>query len=306
MFPVVVVVSLLFSGVDRKLHARMQQRVGPPLIQPFYDMVKLIHKERIVPLTSSPSIFVSATVMAATMALLGASIALTNVFTGTSFMGDIILILYLLVITSILMMIGGSSSGNPFAAVGFSRKMTLLIGYEVPLLISVILVSAKTGFSLSYHSIISQQVQMGALLAASSPSMAVSALIFMLCIPASVGVVPFDLSEAKTEIAHGSFIEYGGLYLALLKMAKDITSFTMSFLGLTLFFYLPAVIQGHVALNPWSTIGVCIAGSMVVAFLTITLPRTVSARAKLGQALKFYMAIWGLSLVAVALTLAGL
>jgi NADH:ubiquinone oxidoreductase subunit H len=51
-FPIVFLISLLFEGMDRKVHARMQNRIGPPIIQPFYDYIKLFNKERIIPETA--------------------------------------------------------------------------------------------------------------------------------------------------------------------------------------------------------------------------------------------------------------
>ncbi|MCX8170843.1 MAG: NADH-quinone oxidoreductase subunit H, partial [Candidatus Bathyarchaeota archaeon] len=73
-FPAALLISLLFDGVDRKLHARMQKRIGPPIIQPFYDLIKLFSKERIVPATASVKMFEAMPIIAAAASLLGASI----------------------------------------------------------------------------------------------------------------------------------------------------------------------------------------------------------------------------------------
>ncbi|MBE0512770.1 NADH-quinone oxidoreductase subunit H, partial [Candidatus Bathyarchaeota archaeon] len=121
-FPVIVFLSLLFEGIDRKLHARMQNRIGPPVIQPFYDFVKLFGKERIVPESAASLIFTTVPVIAAICAVLGGMIPLITALFRVSLVGDLILILYLLTMPSLMIILGGSSSGNPFGAIGFSRS----------------------------------------------------------------------------------------------------------------------------------------------------------------------------------------
>ncbi|MEM2128428.1 MAG: complex I subunit 1 family protein [Halobacteria archaeon] len=307
IFPLVISLSLLFEGIDRKLHARMQKRVGPPVIQPFYDFVKLLNKEGIVPLTAASRIFLAVAILAAASSILGAAIPLVNLITGRSIGGDLILILYLLTMSSIMVMIGGSSSGNPYGAIGFSRKMTMLIGYEVPLFISIISLSFKSSFSFTYNDIIQAQARLGICSAFSSPSGAIAMLAFMLCLPAAAGVVPFDVSEAKTEVVYGPLIEYGGPYLALLKLAKNAASFALTFLSSTLFLYLPPLFGASILWGMWATLGLCLGEALVVMFCTVTLPRTIFARLKVGQAFKFFWLVpLPLSALSLALSITGI
>ncbi len=307
MFPMVFVISLLFEGIDRKIHARMQSRIGPPIIQPFYDFIKLFNKERIIPETATPTIFVAASIAAAVCAMLAATIPLANLITGTSIAGDLILVLYLLAMYPIMIMIGGSASGNPYGAVGFSRKMTMVIAYEVPLLITIITLSLKTGLSLAFWNIVSFQVEAKMLSAFTNPSILVAAVAFLLCIPAAAGVIPFDVSEAKTEIAHGTLIEYGGAYLALIKLAKAASSFALTFLAATLFFYLPTFFEGYSSSGLGLALPLCLLTALMFMLVTITVPRTIFARLKIGQAFKFYWTIpLVLSLLSLALSFVGL
>lgn len=286
--PLVFFLSLLFEGIDRKIHARMQRRIGPPIIQPFYDFIKLLVKENIVPATAARSIFNAAPSLAAASSIVGAAIPLANLIAKTRIVGDLILIMYLLTMSSIMIVVGGSSSGNPYGAVGFSRKIMMLIGYEIPLLISVVSLSIKAGPSLIYSDIILAQIEFGRCFACAYPSSAIAALTFLLCIPAAVGVVPFDISEAKTEVIHGPLIEYSGPQLALLKLTKSSTIFSLSLITFTLFFYFPMISKLSIVLGEIATLGACLLGSLAVMFLTVTLPRTVFARLKIGQAFKTY------------------
>jgi len=304
-FPLVFVISLLFDGIDRKLHARMQRRIGPPIIQPLYDFIKLLSKERIVPATASSRIFTVSPTFAATASIMGTSILLANLMLGGSTGGDLIVVLYLLAMSSVLVMVGGSSSGNPYGAVGFSRKMSMLIAYEVPLLLSILSVSLKVN-SLSYYDVISVQITTKSMLALTFPSMAVAATAFLICIPAATDAVPFDVSEAKTEIVYGPLVEYGGPFLALFKLAKSASNLALTLLAATLFFYLPAVF-GVYALLGLSDLLICLVFALIFWFLTITVPRTIFARLRVGQAFKFYWLVaLPLSGIAVVLSVLGL
>jgi len=304
-FPIVFVISLLFDGIDRKIHARMQRRIGPPIIQPFYDFIKLLNKERIVPAMASSQIFTVLPTLAAASSILSSAILFTSVMSGTSFGGDLVVVFYLLAMSSVLVTIGGSSSGNPYGAIGFSRKMTMLIAYEVPLLLSFLSVFLKIN-STSYYNAILTQVKVGSMLALAFPSMAVSAVAFLLCIPAAADAVPFDVSEAKTEIIYGPLVEYSGPYLALFKLAKASSNLSLTFLACTLFFYLPALFGDGDSLWLGAFI-VCLLLALILWFLTITVPRTVFARMKVGQAFKFYWIVaLPLSVIAVVLSALGL
>ena len=303
-FLVVFFLSLLFEGIDRKVHARMQKRIGPPIVQPFYDFIKLFNKERIVPVTASSRIFTAVPIIAAAASILGAAIPLASLIYKTGVGGDLILVLYLLAMSSVMVMVGGSSSGNPYGAVGFSRKMTMLIAYDVPMLISILSVSFNC-LSLAYYNIVSTQVGMKSLLAFARPSMAVAAATFLLCIPAAADAVPFDISEAKTEIIHGSMVEYGGPYLALVKLAKAASNFGLTFLATTLFFYFPALLEGYASVG-LGALCLCLVPALILLLLTITVPRTVFARLKIGQAFKFYwLSPLALSIISVALSTLG-
>ena len=304
-FPLVFVVSLLFDGIDRKLHARMQRRIGPPITQPLYDFVKLFSKERIVPVTASLAIFTVLPPIAAAASILGASILLATLLFGVSIGGDLLVVLYLLAMSSVLVMVGGSSSGNPYGAVGLSRKMSMLIAYEVPLLLSILSVYLKVN-SLSYYDVASAQIMAESMLALAFPSMAVAAAAFLICIPAAADAVPFDVSEAKTEIVYGPLVEYGGPFLALFKLAKSASNLALTLLAATLFFYLPAFFGEGASLGLGSLI-ICLVFALFFWFLTITVPRTVFARLKVGQAFKFYWLVaLPLSVVAVLLSVLGL
>ena len=130
-----IVFGLLYKGIDRKIAAHMQGRIGPPIIQPFRDVRKLFTKENIVPENAIPWIFNLAPLvgLVATISILlylpiGGFSPIDSLHEGFIF-GDLILILYLLIIPSLAMVIGGFSSGSPYAIVGAQREMATMIAY---------------------------------------------------------------------------------------------------------------------------------------------------------------------------------
>jgi len=139
-------VGLIAGWVDRKVTARIQWRVGPPWYQNFIDIVKLLGKETIVPegakstFLFSPFLGFLSLILVAT--ILGRSILLP----AQSFIGDLFVVLYLLIIPAITVILGASSSGNPLASIGASREMKLVLGYELPFLSRLFFLSGLSLF----------------------------------------------------------------------------------------------------------------------------------------------------------------
>ena len=107
-------VGLLFKGLDRRVEARLQRRVGPPLIQPLLDIAKLLTKETLIPKTAVRSVFLAAPVVGfAGMAVCAAFIPVPGVFSGLYNMGDLLVLFYLLPIPAIAIMLGELEAEPP-------------------------------------------------------------------------------------------------------------------------------------------------------------------------------------------------
>ena len=219
-------VGLLLAGIDRKIVAKMQKRVGPPVLQPFYDFFKLCGKETIVPAAANKGMFLGAPLLGlAALVVLQMFIPVFS-FTAFSTMADVIVILYLLLIPALSMILGGAASGSPYAGVGLSREMVTVIACELPLVL-VLLAVAKTvgnatgsGLVFSMSEIIRYQLANGSLI--THVSMIPAAIAFLLIIPGETGSHPFDTAEAETEICEGLLAEYSGAPLAVYKLSHSI------------------------------------------------------------------------------------
>lgn len=212
------VAGMIISWIDRKVTARVQWRVGPPLLQPFYDIRKLLVKEIILPSNGSAWLFVlSPVIFVLSIVLVSNILILTCIDPSISFIGDLIVVLYLFTIPALAVIVGAASSGNPLASIGASREIKLVLSYELPFILSLLIPVVKSK-TLLLGQLISIQQQSGSFAASLSGTLAL--IVAVICLQAKMGLVPFDLSEAETELAGGSHIEYSGPLLALWKLGR--------------------------------------------------------------------------------------
>ena len=210
---------------------------------------------------------------------------------GTVFVGDIIVAIYLMVLPSLALILGSSASGSPHAAIGASREMKLVMGYELPLVLAFIVVIIKSGGELSLATI-----------AAQTPVLSVSGmiafLVSLLCIHAKLGFVPFDMAEAETELASGIMVEYSGGLLALWKITK-----AMMFVALPLF--LVMVFMGGFGTELWSPL-LAGAGKFVLVVVLIVLIKNTNPRVRIDHAMKFFWVYCSVAMaVAIVLAIIG-
>jgi len=284
-------IGLLLLGIDRKVVARMQRRIGPPIIQPFYDFFKLVGKEKIVPSIAARSAYLIAPVVGLlsviTISLFIPINQFTTVFNNYA---DLVVIVYLLAIPALAIIIGGASSGSPYAGIGASREVVLMLGYELPLVIILLTVGWKVGkltgtnVTFSLVNIVNYQLNNGPMVL--SWSLIPAALAFLMIIPCEIGTTPFDIAEAETEICEGPMVEYGGFSLGLYKLTQGVKIFIMVSLFIALFAsgILPSVITSNVFVNIlWHIILVTF-----VVIIVISLIRAIMARVRVEQAFKFF------------------
>lgn len=210
--------GLFAEFVDRKLYARMQNRIGPPWFQPLADFIKLSGKEEIVPEEADPVVFKFMPVLALTSTVTALfCIPLWGQHALFSFTGDVIVVLYLLTVPTITFFLGGWYSRSVYSMIGAVRALTQLFAYEVPLFM-VILASALLAdtWSLSEMAVFYSKHHFYWMFNL------IGFFISLIALLGKLERIPFDLPEAETEIVGGTFTEYGGRFLALIKMAINV------------------------------------------------------------------------------------
>lgn len=285
-FLFVAVIGLLLAGIDRKVLARMQKRIGPPIVQPFYDFFKLLGKETIVPHAANRRVYLAAPVIGLVSLVVLATFIPVFSFSAFSGNADLIVVLYLLTMASVALIIGGSASGSPFAGIGISREMVAMMAYELPLVIVLLSVAKKVGgdsLCFSLQQIVEWQANNGSALL--HWSLIPAALAMLLVIPAEVGTQPFDVAEAETEICEGPLVEYSGAPLGVFKLNTAMKMFIMTSLFTALF--LGGIDTGIVALNAVILVAICI----VLTLLCMTLIHAITARLKIEHLFKFYWTV---------------
>ncbi|HIJ54187.1 MAG TPA: NADH-quinone oxidoreductase subunit H [Planctomycetes bacterium] len=279
-FVFTVCLGLVASWIVRKVSSLVQWRVGPPFFQPFYDVVKLMGKEVLIPEEAQQTVFKAAPVVGlAGVLLLSTMLWRITIDPTRLFVGDIIVAIYLMVLPSLALILGSSASASPHAAVGTSREMKLVMGYELSLVLAFIVVIIKSGGQLSLAAIAQQ-----------TPVFSISGLLAflaaLLCVQAKLGFVPFDMAEAETELASGALIEYSGALLAVWKVMQ-----AMMLVALPLF--LVMVFLGGFTGALWAGIA-----KYVLVLVLLILIKNTNPRVRIDQAMKFFWFYCGVVLVA--------
>lgn len=291
------VCGCLASWIDRKVTARIQWRVGPPLLQPFYDITKLLGKETIVPKNGAKLTFLLAPLVAlACTILVSVLIWRALLWPSETFLGDLIVVIYLLTIPSIAVIISGASSGNPLASLGASREMKLILGYELPFIFAMFVPVIQAGGAIRLGELLSWQGTNHIFVASWSGFIAL--LVAIICMQAKLTLVPFDMPEAETEIIGGPYIEYSGTPLALYKLTRWMMLFVVPM-------FLVTVFMGGIVFEGWHILWGIL--KYVVLLVIIILIRNTNPRIRIDQAVKFFwMPVTALAIIAVILAFMGI
>jgi len=291
------VVGLLAGWVDRKLTARVQWRVGPPWYQNFIDFLKLMGKETILPAGAHRLTFLMAPIIGLVgITLVSLILWQMSLHPTRSFLGDLIVVLYLSILPSLAIIIGGSASANPLASLGASREMKLLLAYELPFIIAIFtpVVVIK---DIRIGSIITYQMENGMMFTHHLSSL-IALIVAFVCMQAKLGFTPFDIPEAEQEIMAGPLIEYSGPPLALFKLTKAMMLFALPVFLITVF-------AGGMRFD-----GVQVIFSIVkylVVLILIVLVKNTNPRLRIDQALKFFwLWMFPLAIVGFILALVGI
>lgn len=269
--------GLVISWVDRKLTARVQMRKGPPLLQPFFDVAKLMVKDTCVPEGCPGWLFLSSPIIGIAGVTLASMILCQTMWKPeATFSGDLIVVMYLLAFPSLAVILGSFTSRNPLASLGGSREMKLVMAYELPFILTACVPIIWV-----------ESIQLGEILSAPSVDRTVSGALALvvsaIAMQARLTRVPFDIPEAECELGSGVLIEYSGPPLAFYKLSQAMMLFTGPMYLLTLYGGGLSFSQG------WVTAGLGLL-KLVGVIVLIVLIRNTAPRLRIDQAMKL---LWG-------------
>lgn len=195
------IVGGLLTGLDRRITARLQSRMGPPLLQPFYDVFKLLGK--------APRATNSWLIFSAYMYVVASALAVLIFFMG----GNLLLLFFVLTVGAVFQVVGAVCVPSPYSQVGAQRELLLMLAYE-PILILVFV-----GFSMCTGSFMLADVfkHQGPLLL----KMPLLFLALGYALTIKLRKSPFDISASHhghQELVRGVQTEYSGPYLALIEI----------------------------------------------------------------------------------------
>jgi len=220
----------LLDGVERKVRARVQRRVGPPVLQTWYDLIKL-YRRGFFGLRGCGPFHRAAPALAMGAAVTASAILPTVTGFGAGFAGDLIVLIYLMASVSTITALGAASSGSPYGVVGGWREASLSMASELALAAALAAIACGRG-SLLLSSLF-PAVRLGA---GFRPSSVVAVAAVALVAYADGLRLPFEIPEAEEELAEGVAVEYGGAALALLKHATLVRRLLLTSLLLNLAF----------------------------------------------------------------------
>lgn len=242
----------LMSGVDRKITARMQGRQGPPVLQPFYDVIKLLKKETSV--VNHVQIFYLITFL------------VFVIFTGCLFFGgfDLLLVFFALTTANLFLILAATSSHSPYANMGANREMMQMLSYEPMVLLTAVGFYLATGTFKVREMVASDTIPPIVIL----PGVFVG-FVFILTI--KLRKHPFDLAtshHAHQEMVKGITTEFSGEMFAIVEISHWYENvFLMGVVGL---FFLN---------SKWWTVLIALAAVSVTYFILILVDNT-NARLK--------------------------
>jgi NADH-quinone oxidoreductase subunit H len=291
-----LLLGLLLKWVDRKVTARVQWRVGPPWYQPLVDILKLMGKETLMPVTAHGTPFLLAPIIALATTAVVATILWRSLWdTEGLFLGDLIVVVYLLVIPALMTMLGASASGNPHASVGASREMKLLLSYELPLFLAILVAVARCGWTFQLGGLMAAQVGSPVLFSISG---VLATLVAIVCMQAKLGQIPFDLAEAECEIMSGVYVEYSGPALANWLMTRAMLLALVPLLLIEIFW-------GGLYRDAWWGY-LSFAGRYVLLIVLVVLIRNTNPRLRIDQTLRlFWFVLTPIAVAALVLALIG-
>jgi len=226
LITIVMVLDIFLVWTERKIVARFQDRIGPNrvgpygLIQPFADIIKLLIKENIYPVGVDKAIFnLAPVIMMMSVLLLWAVFPLSPVLFGVDLNVGVLYLIGVGSLGTLSIIMAGWSSNNKYALLGSFRQVAVMISYEIPMVVALLIPTILSG-KMGINEIVKAQSTWYIFL------VPLGFVLFLISATAELGRAPFDLTEAESELVAGHHIEYSGMKFGLFYASELLHTFT--------------------------------------------------------------------------------
>ncbi len=231
-FLLAFVVGMTYGGLNRKITARIQNRKGPPFYQNFIDAFKLASKKSAIHHGVMHHLGPAFLMVSSIVTLMIVPVLTHNQwFPNLNFQGDLIFLLYIMTFGPLGMALGAGQTGNPNSAIGVTRGLSQMVGFEIPWVMALVAIMIQH-HTTSITGLMAAQAQSGTWLMFSSPFAFIAAVMAML---GMFGYSPFDVVIAPAELASGPASENGGKYLFTMMSSGSVFAFVKLTLYVDLF-----------------------------------------------------------------------
>lgn len=217
----ILAVSPFYMGLIKKTKALCQGRKGPPLLQPYYNLAKLIKKERVYSVNSSGIMRATPYINIVTIIAAAFFIPVAAITTPSHGLGNIILFLYLLALAKFFMALAGLDAGSTFGGMSSSREMSISSIIE-PITIMVFAALVYTLHTLNFYDMFSQTASIQPFF---QPALLLISIPLFIVLIVETARVPVDNPETHLELTmvhEGMVLEYTGRDLALMEYSNSI------------------------------------------------------------------------------------
>lgn len=229
----ILLAAPLFSGLSRVIRAKMHSRKGPPLMQNYYDLVKLMKRQEVIPAQATWLFRATPYLIMAGALLIAMVIPLWSLNSPLGTTGDVLLLIYLFAAIRFFVALAGLDSGSSFSGIGISREMSLGILVEPTIMLVLFVMGLMAG-----------STQIGAISTAigtgqvswALPAVWLGMIAYAIISYIELGKLPFDMAEAEQEVQEGALTEYSGRGLALMKWGLSMKQMLVVALFLAVFF----------------------------------------------------------------------
>jgi len=210
----------LLVGIMRRVRAVLEGRAGPPIVQPWRDLRKLMHKDRVIPANSGWVFSTTPLVLVATAVLAAGIVPFLTTASALDQAGDLFAVVYLLLLGTVFLSLAGLDTGTAFGGMGSSREMTIAALAEPTILLSIFALSVGTGSS-NLAAIVSNTMNRPSSVVSPGSVLAFAALAVVTL--AETGRIPVDNPSTHLELTmihEAMILEYAGLDLAAVELTS--------------------------------------------------------------------------------------